>query len=161
MRLGSWMYGACAQIAVTVFTVCGLVLALPVVSLFIMVLNGMQDATFVVFSILLLLLFYALGWIWAVSFAREWKVKLFELQVSSLIPLAGILYLYIDSGVSIPELIHDWHEDGCVRLSRRLLSACAHAMRWCWCLFINQNCGMPWRRADLMPRRYALFGETF
>ncbi|XYR60994.1 hypothetical protein ACS4RT_02010 [Bacillus amyloliquefaciens] len=63
MRLGSWMYGACAQITVTVFTVCGLVLALPVVSLFIMVLNGMQDAIFVVFSILLLLLFYALGWI--------------------------------------------------------------------------------------------------
>lgn len=64
MRLGSWMYGACAQIAVTVFAVCSLVLALPVVSLFIMVLNGMQDAVFVVFSILLLLLFYALGWIW-------------------------------------------------------------------------------------------------
>ncbi|MDM5218779.1 MULTISPECIES: hypothetical protein [Bacillus amyloliquefaciens group] len=93
MRLGSWMYGACAQIAVTVFTVCGLVLALPVGSLFIMVLNGMQDAIFVVFSILLLLLFYALGWIWAVSFAREWKVKLFELQISSLIPLAGMTWI--------------------------------------------------------------------
>ncbi|ERH54773.1 MULTISPECIES: hypothetical protein [Bacillus amyloliquefaciens group] len=124
MRLGSWMYGACAQIAVTVFTVCGLVLALPVVSLFIMVLNGMQDAIFVVFSILLLLLFYALGWIWAVSFAREWKVKLFELQISSLIPLAGILYLYIDSGVSIPELIHDWHEDGCALVPPAFVCLC-------------------------------------
>ena len=57
-------------------------------------------------------------------FAREWKVKLFELQISSLIPLAGILYLYIDSGVSIPELIHDWHEDGCALVPPAFVCLC-------------------------------------
>lgn len=124
MRLGSWIYGACAQIAVTVFTVFSLLLVLPVVSLFIMVMNTLQDAFFAVFGILFLLLFYALGWLWAVSFAREWKVKLFELQISSLIPLAGVLYLYIDSGVSIPELIHDWHEDGCALVPPAFVCLC-------------------------------------
>lgn len=113
MRLGSWIYGACAQIAVTVFTGCALLLTLPVVGFFVLLPVGLQDAFFAAAGIFLLLLFYAMGWLWAVTFAREWKVKLTELQISSLIPLAGLLYLYIGRGESMTELIRHWDDPGC------------------------------------------------
>ncbi|AGA20836.1 hypothetical protein AB1F75_01625 [Bacillus subtilis subsp. subtilis] len=80
---------------------------------FVFLLDWLPDVVFTAGAILTLLCSYAYVWFWAVRFAYNQKMRLFEVQLGSFVVLALMISLILLDGSSMKDIMMNWDDTGC------------------------------------------------
>lgn len=113
MRLGSCLYGFVIHVAVFLFVGASVLLVMAVSVPLVFLLDRMPDVVFTAGAIVFLLLFYSIGWFWALWIACHQRMRLFDVQLGSFVLLALLIGLFLSDGTSVSEIVRDWDDAGC------------------------------------------------
>ncbi|MHA6165470.1 hypothetical protein [Bacillus mojavensis] len=113
MRLGSCLYGFVIHVAVFLFVGASMLLVMAVSVPLVFLLDRMPDVVFTAGAIVFLLLFYSIGWFWALWIACHQRMRLFDVQLGSFVLLALLIVLFLSDGTSVSEIVRDWDDSGC------------------------------------------------
>ncbi|MGX4767860.1 hypothetical protein ACWH4V_19225 [Bacillus mojavensis] len=113
MRLGSCLYGFVIHVAVFLFVGASILLVMAVSVPLVFLLDRMPDDVFNAGAIVFLLLFYSIGWFWALWIACHQRMRLFDVQLGSFVLLALLIGLFLSDGTSVFEIVRDWDDAGC------------------------------------------------
>lgn len=108
---------------------------------FVFLLDRLPDVVFTAGAILTLLCSYAYVWFWAVRFAYNQKMRLFEVQLGSFVLLALMISLFLLDGSSMKDIMMNWDDAGCAFVPPAF-TFCVFLMHWCCCRSINLSCGV-------------------
>ncbi|QIW81824.1 hypothetical protein [Bacillus tequilensis] len=113
MKISSCLYGFVAHGAVFLFTGGCMLLAMLTSLPFVFLLDLLPDVVYTAGAILMLLCSYAYVWFWAVRFAYNQKMRLFEVQLGSFVLLAIMISLFLLDGSSVKDIVRNWEDTGC------------------------------------------------
>ncbi|MEC1775244.1 hypothetical protein [Bacillus mojavensis] len=113
MRIGSCLYGFVIHVAVFLFVGASMLLVMAVSVPLVFLLDRMPDVVFTAGAIVFLLLFYSIGWFWALWIACHQRMRLFDVQLGSFVLLALLIGLFLSDGTSVSEIVRDWDDAGC------------------------------------------------
>ncbi|MFH0346394.1 hypothetical protein ACHADS_07435 [Bacillus vallismortis] len=113
MKLSSCLYGFFVHGAVFLFTGGCMLLAILASLPFVFLLGWLPDVVFTAGAILMLLCSYAYVWFWAVRFAYNQKMRLFDVQLGSFVLLAFMISLFLLDGSSMTDIMRNWDDEGC------------------------------------------------
>ncbi|WP_339191725.1 hypothetical protein [Bacillus sp. FSL K6-1003] len=113
MRLGSCLYGFVIHVAVFLFVGASILLVMAVSVPLVFLFDRMPDVVFTAGAIVFLLLFYSIGWFWALWIACHQRMRLFDVQLGSFVLLALLIGLFLSDGTSVSEIVRDWDDAGC------------------------------------------------